>query len=73
MRSTMSDSPTPEPPARTACQGVLTNTAGYSSARYQGRVVYFCLRACLRAFEADPDRFMAGEVEHPTQEEDEAG
>jgi YHS domain-containing protein len=27
--------------------------------------VYFCTRACLRAFESDPDRFMAGEIEHP--------
>ena len=66
----MSDSPTPELLARTACGGVLTNTAGYPSALYQGRVVYFCLRACLRAFEANPDRFIAGRVDHPTHEED---
>lgn len=66
----MSDSPLPESPARTACGGVLTDTTGYPSAVYQGRRVYFCLHACQRAFEAAPDRFMAGEVAHPTVEDE---
>lgn len=36
---------------------------------YQGERVYFCTPACLRAFEQAPDVFMAGEVEHPVEED----
>ncbi len=54
---------------RTACDGILKDPAGYPTALYHGKVVYFCTRACRRVFEADPDRFMAGEIEHPTQED----
>jgi len=31
--------------------------------------MYFCRRACRRVFEQDPDRFMAGEIPHPTEED----
>jgi YHS domain-containing protein len=48
------------------CGGKLTNPEKYPSAIYRGKRVYFCTRACLRVFESDPDRFMAGEIEHPT-------
>jgi YHS domain-containing protein len=51
--------------AETACGGKLKDASGYPSAEYQGRKVYFCSQACLNAFLGDPDRFMAGEVEHP--------
>jgi YHS domain-containing protein len=56
--------------ARTACGGKLKDTTGYPSAIYQGEQIYFCTQACLRAFEKDPDRFMAGEIEHPLDEVD---
>jgi len=54
----------------TVCGGKISDPDRYPSALYRGQRVYFCLRACLRAFEADPDRFMAGEIEHPTDEDD---
>jgi YHS domain-containing protein len=65
----MSDNPSlSEIEAITACDGRIKDTSRYPSALYRGERVYFCTRACLRAFEADPDRFMAGEIEHPSGE-----
>lgn len=52
----------------TACGGFLKDAENYPSATYRGKRVYFCTNACLRAFEGDPDRFMAGEIEHPMDE-----
>lgn len=54
---------------QTACGGVIKNPSLYPSAEYQGKQVYFCTAACLRAFKAAPDSFMAGEIEHPLDEE----
>lgn len=54
---------------RTACGGVLKDPSGYPSAEYQGKTVYFCTRACLRAFLQSPEAFMAGEIEHPLDDE----
>jgi len=54
---------------QTACGGKLKDPANYPSAMHQGERVYFCRRACLRVFEQVPDAFMAGEVEHPVEEE----
>lgn len=51
--------------AETACGGKLKNPEKYPSALYRDETVYFCTQACLDAFELDPDRFMAGEIEHP--------
>ena len=59
-----------KPQHKTACGGRLTDPANYPSAIYRGEQIYFCTWACLRAFERDPDRFMAGEVEHPIAEND---
>jgi YHS domain-containing protein len=57
----------PEPAvAPTACGGTLSDPGKYPSALYRGQRFYFCTRACLRAFEQDPDPFMAGDIEHPT-------
>ena len=55
--------------AVSACGGKLKDPQNYPSAIYRGKRIYFCLHACLRVFESDPDRFMAGEIEHPTQED----
>ncbi len=55
----------PPEPAITACGSVLQEPDRYPWALYRGRRVYFCSQACLRAFEGDPDRFMAGEIPHP--------
>jgi YHS domain-containing protein len=57
--------PKQDPGIQSACGGVLTDPETYPSADYHGKRVYFCTRACLRAFEENPDGFMNGEVEHP--------
>jgi len=53
----------------TVCDGKINDPDLYPSALFRGERVYFCTRACLRAFESDPERFMAGEIEHPLDEE----
>lgn len=50
---------------KTVCGGILENPDKYPSADYKGEIVYFCTNGCLRAFEKDPNRFIAGEIEHP--------
>lgn len=59
----------PEPNIKTACGGILTEPAKYPSADHQGKRIYFCTRACLRAFEENPDGFMNGEVKHPLEDD----
>ncbi len=53
----------------TVCGGVIQDPNRYPSAFYHGKRVYFCTRACLRAFEAAPEAFMRGDVEHPSEED----
>ncbi len=55
--------------AVSACGGKIKDPERFPSAIYRGERVYFCTHACLRAFEAAPERFMAGEIEHPLDEE----
>ncbi|MBI4733097.1 MAG: YHS domain-containing protein [Chloroflexi bacterium] len=55
--------------ALSACGGEIKDSECFASVIYRGERVYFCTQACLRAFEADPERFMAGEIEHPLEEE----
>lgn len=50
---------------RTQCGGIIQDPENYPKAEYKGETVYFCTLGCLKAFESDPDRFMAGEIEHP--------
>ena len=57
------------PEYRTACGGTIKDPTKYPSADYRGETIYFCTRACLRVFKEDPNAFMAGEVEHPTEED----
>jgi len=62
-----------DPSPRTACGSLITDdVTHYPRAVYRGQVVYFCLRACQRVFEQDPDHFMADEIPHPTEEDAEA-
>ncbi len=58
-----------EPEYETTCGGKIKDPFKYPSAEYKGERVFFCTHACLRVFTQDPDAFMAGEVEHPVQEE----
>ncbi len=53
----------------TVCGGKIKDPERYPSAIFRGERVYFCTRACLQVFESDPERFMAGEIEHPADEE----
>jgi YHS domain-containing protein len=55
--------------AETACGGKLQDPTQYPSALFRGERIYFCNRACLRAFEENPDLFMAGKIEHPADDE----
>lgn len=57
------------PEYKTACGGKLKDPTRYPSADYRGEQIYFCTRACLRVFEQNPDAFMAGDVEHPLEED----
>lgn len=52
------------------CGERLNYPPRYPCAFYRGQRIYFCKKACLKAFEQDKERFMAGEIPHP-QEEDE--
>ena len=52
-------------PRLAVCGGKLTDLSKYPSAEYKDQIVYFCTEACRQAFCGDPDRFMAGEIEHP--------
>jgi YHS domain-containing protein len=65
MKPNLPDRPE-SPPAQTACGGALNDAEGYPSAVYRGKRIYFCTQACLGAFEQNPDPFMAGEIEHPS-------
>lgn len=56
------------PDYKTACTGKMKDPANHPSAIYRGEQICFCTWVCLRAFERDPDPFMAGEVEHPSHE-----
>jgi YHS domain-containing protein len=60
---------TPLPEYKTACGGKLKVPTNYPSAVYHGERVYFCTHACLRIFEQEPDTFMAGEIEHPADDD----
>ena len=55
----------------TVCGGALASDAVAIEAEYNGRVHYFCTRGCLRTFWTNPEAFLAGQIEHPT--DDEAG
>lgn len=63
----MAESNTTE--VRTACGGGIKDPSKYPSVEYQGKRVYFCTNACLRAFDQAPDQFMAGEIEHPLDDD----
>lgn len=67
MQSYLSDST--DQPARTACGGALKKTDGFPSAMYGTERIYFCMWACLAAFEQHPDDFMAGNIQHPLADE----
>lgn len=54
---------------KSACGGILKDPSAYPSAMFNGERVYFCANACLKAFLNAPEAFMAGEAEHPLEDE----
>jgi len=65
----LSETTPTSPEYKTACGGTIKDPTKYPSADYRGETIYFCTRACLRVFIEDPNAFMAGEVEHPSNED----
>jgi Cu+-exporting ATPase len=55
--------------AKTVCGGKIKVPENYPSAIYKGEQIYFCTRACLRVFNQDPEPFIAGDVEHPLEDD----
>lgn len=55
----------PQLESYTACGGKIIQPERYISGEHNGETVYFCSAACYQVFLKDPDRFMAGEIEHP--------
>ncbi|MDL1940892.1 hypothetical protein FBQ99_00935 [Chloroflexi bacterium CFX2] len=55
---------------KSACGGTLKDPSAYPSAMFNRERVYFCNQACLKAFLRAPEAFMAGEVEHPLDEDE---
>jgi YHS domain-containing protein len=53
----------------TVCGGRMDDPQKYPASVFQGKNVYFCNEACLRAFQNDPHGFMAGEIEHPVEDD----
>ena len=53
----------------TACGGKLREPGDHPSVEIRCRRVYFCRKACQRVYETDPERFMAGKIEHPLEED----
>jgi len=51
----------------TVCGGRIYEPELYPSAVYRGRQVFFCNKSCLMAYQTDPNRFMAGEIDHPLE------
>jgi YHS domain-containing protein len=49
----------------TVCGGRMEDPALNPSAIFDGKTVYFCHIGCLRAFESNPQAFMAGGMDHP--------
>jgi YHS domain-containing protein len=52
----------------TVCGGSIEDPELFPSAVFKGERLYFCTPACRCAFESDPERFMAGEIEHSQDE-----
>lgn len=58
------------PRYKTACGGFIKDPSRYPSAEFHGETFYFCTKACLKVFLQNPEPFMAGEIEHPLDEDE---
>ena len=57
------------PEYETVCGGKLKDPKYSLSVDYRSEQFHFCTRACIQVFEQNPDAFIAGEVEHPVEED----
>jgi YHS domain-containing protein len=58
-------SKTSQPPILlTQCGDLITDLEKTPFEVYRGEKIYFCLESCRRAFLSDPERFLAGEIDH---------
>lgn len=55
--------------SETVCGADIEPAADYPSEIYGGERVYFCNEACLQAFKLNPDAFIAGDFEHPSEDD----
>ena len=56
---------------KTACGGTLREAGDHPSVEVRGQRIYFCRKACYRVYLTDPERFMAGAIPHPLEEDEE--
>lgn len=70
--NTMNNQNPENPIVKSACGGVLEDPTKYPSALFNGERVYFCNNACRKAFLSAPEAFMAGEIEHPLEDDEES-
>ena len=55
--------------AKTVCGAKIKDSQRFPAAIYKGERIYFCTRACLRVFDENPDSFIAGEIDHPLDDQ----
>jgi uncharacterized membrane protein/YHS domain-containing protein len=51
-------------PRFTACGSSITGAEEYPSEKYRGIRIFFCEESCRKAFLLDPERYLAGEIDH---------
>ena len=56
---------------KTACGGTLREVGDHPSVEVRGQRIYFCRKACHRVYLTDPERFLAGAIPHPLEEDEE--
>ncbi|HUF38826.1 MAG TPA: YHS domain-containing protein [Anaerolineales bacterium] len=46
------------------CQMEVDVESAEWTSEYEGKTYYFCAPGCKRSFDADPERYLAGDSEH---------
>jgi hypothetical protein len=47
-----------------ACGGAAPFSEDTPAVLHEGRLIYFCLPACKRTFEREPEKFLSGAIPH---------
>ena len=56
--------PRPGTPVEFACGGMAPFDENTPVALHVGKLIYFCLPACMRTFEREPEKFLSGAIPH---------